>query len=105
MTIRFAPAHHCKPSDAVIIRWSGDAMLWTAANDNGPVAANDEALLTQALRHFGNHGLGAAKAAADSALASRADGDDAGFARWLSVCRVLDRRLADVVARAAASGA
>lgn len=94
MTIRFAPARHSNPFTAVVVRNSGEARVWNPANDNGPVAANDEALLADTLRHFGTHGLRAAQTAAQSALAARALGDETGFAHWRAVCRMLDSRLA-----------
>jgi hypothetical protein len=83
MTIRFVPAHHRKPSAAVVVRTSYEATAW-ATNDNGITAANDTAALGEALRHFSSHGMGAAQSAADKA-------------RWYSVCRVLDRRLAQTL--------
>ncbi len=73
------------------------------ANDNGLDAANDDALLLEfALRHFAENGLCAARRASDEALSAHAAGDGDGFDWWLSVCRMLDRRMADAVAAKAA---
>jgi hypothetical protein len=97
MTIRFVPARHRNPFASVVVRPSGNAGYWSAANDNGPVSSNDGATLAHALRHFASHRMNAAKVAADNARAAHASRDIEGFAHWLSVCRVLDRRLAAAV--------
>ena len=94
MTIRFASSPKSNPISGMVLRGS---LMWetrSPANDNGPPPANDEALLVETLRHFGNHGLHAAEMAAKSARSAREAGDEAAFANWLSVCRLLDRRLA-----------
>lgn len=94
MTIRFVPARHRNPFTAMVVRTSGDAGYWSAANDNGAASATDDAALAYALRHFASHRMNAASVAADNARAANASGDAAGFTHWLTVCRVLDRRLA-----------
>lgn len=94
MTIRFASARQSNPIAGRVVRGLRDPDGPGAANDNGPPPANDEALLVETLRHFGHHGLRAAEMAALSARSAREAGDHAGYATWLSVCRMLDRRLA-----------
>lgn len=72
------------------------------ANDNPPPqqdgAASQQALHA-ALRLFAEHGLGAAAEACRRAEQARAGNDDAEFARWYTICRVLDRRLARTLRR------
>lgn len=100
MTIRFAAA---KPVyNPVIARIMGGSPYARAANDNIIGICNDR-LLRAALRHFADHGLGAAENA--RALAEQAffAGNDEDYRWWLSICRTLDRRMADAVA--ARSGA
>lgn len=69
-----------------------------AANDNGEGAAaarlaNDQ-LLRAALRHFAEHGLGAAREARAQAEKAFFDGDRQAYDWWLGITRTLDRRLA-----------
>lgn len=95
MTIRFAaanPEHNPLIARALIM----PARRW-AANDNIPGVCNDT-LLKAALRHFAEHGLGAAEHA--RALAERAffTGDRDDYRWWLDICRTLDRRMAEAVA-------
>lgn len=99
MSVRFVPARRRNPFIAVVRRNMTGGRVWTAANDNPPLAANDETLLADTLRHFGSHGLQAAAVAADEARAAKRRGDEAGHARWLAICGLLDRRLADAVRR------
>ncbi|GGB95875.1 hypothetical protein GCM10011494_12940 [Novosphingobium endophyticum] len=78
------------------------------ANPQAPLplpmqAANDQLLLAEALRHFARHGLSAAAHARAKAEAARAADDDEGCTWWLSICRQLDRRMADAFARKIAS--
>jgi hypothetical protein len=68
--------------------------LATAANDNVLKERDTEELLNAALRHFGAHGLGAARTARDEAASALANGDSHGYERWLGICRALDKRLA-----------
>lgn len=102
MTVRFVPARRRNPCNAVVRRNMARTRVWTAANDNLPLAANDEqALLADSLRHFGSHGLNSAQVAADKARAARIAADDDAFAHWLSICQMFDRRLAEAVRRIA----
>ena len=68
-----------------------------AANDNGRYKAaqvpNDQ-MLQAALRHFAEHGLGAARAARAKAEEAFFAGDRAAYDWWLGITRALDRRLA-----------
>jgi hypothetical protein len=66
-------------------------------------AANDQRLLTEALRHFARHGLSAAAHARSRAEAARSARDEEAFHWWISICRQLDRRMADAYARNIAS--
>jgi len=64
-----------------------------AANDNGYLETSDR-LLHAALRHFSEHGLGAAREARDQAERAFFAGDRQSYDWWLAVCRTLDRRMA-----------
>jgi hypothetical protein len=100
MTVRFAPSRRHNPLMAVVRRNMRSARVWTAANDNLPPAANDQELLAETLRHFGSHGLQSAQVAAERARTARGQGDETGFARWLSICGMLDPRMAEAIRRA-----
>ena len=51
-------------------------------------------MLRAALRHFADHGLGAARAAREQAEQAFFAGDRQSYDWWLGVTRALDRRLA-----------
>ena len=68
------------------------------ANDNGYAVRTDQ-LLHAALRHFAEHGLGAAKEARAQAEAAFFAGDRDAYDWWLGICRALDKRLADNCAK------
>jgi hypothetical protein len=77
-------------------------------NDNGGCAnANPlgDRVLRAALRHFAEHGLGAARIARAQAEAALGAGDSEGFDWWLGITRTLDRRLARSLARSLSSEA
>ncbi len=57
-------------------------------------APADERILRAALRHFAEHGLGAARAARAQAEAAFFAGDRQAYDWWLGITRTLDRRLA-----------
>ena len=101
MTVRFVPARRRNPSMAVVRRDLTSARVWTAANDNAalPRAANYEALLADTLRHFGNHGFNSAQVAGQMARAAHCEGDESDFTRWLTICSMFDRRLAETIRR------
>lgn len=70
-----------------------------------PVAANDNeagttqgCLLHAALRHFAEHGLGAAELAHQRAEQAFFSGDSKEYRYWLEICRALDRRMAERIA-------
>ena len=75
-----------------------------AANDNAlgseRLAANDQ-LLRAALRHFAEHGLGAARQARAQAEQAFFSGDRQAYDWWLGITRTLDRRLAAEAAQLA----
>lgn len=91
MTIHFSVARSSQAGQALCIPIAHLPLL--PANDNGPEPAND-VLLRMALRHFGKHGLGASRLAADQARHAHANGDGDSARHWLEICRALDRRLA-----------
>jgi len=68
--------------------------------DNGATgfAASDK-MLRAALRHFAEHGLGAAREARARAEQAFFDGDRPAYDWWLGITRTLDRRLANETAR------
>ena len=86
MTIHFAASR--TPSSSPLLR---------AANDNTLVRPND-GLLRDALKHFAEHGLGAAEAAQSNAEDAFFAGDREEYRRWSEICRTLDRRMAAAMA-------
>ncbi len=56
-------------------------------------------MLRAALRHFAEHGLGAAREARSRAEYAFFEGDRAAYDWWLGITRTLDRRLANEAAR------
>lgn len=67
-----------------------------AANDN-EAEVLEGGLLRAALRHFAEHGLGAAELAQQQAERAFFAGDTKEYRHWLDICRALDRRLANAV--------
>lgn len=113
MTIRFAAAWGgATPS---ITRALCPSAPLGAANDNRRTMAlhdtasartriratpqHDPHLLSEALRHFGRFGLGAAAKARSEAEQADKRGDAEAREHWLSICRHLDRRMAAACAR------
>ena len=99
MSVRFAPARN----PARLTGWYAQARglvhlaQVSAANDDGDDALPQptfDPLLTDALRHFAVHGLGAVNAALDEAEHARAAGKDAARVRWLAIAGMFDRRRA-----------
>ena len=95
MTTHFAPAQStiCSP----VARALNQIAIASAANDNGH--ANDanvptDQMLRAALRHFAEHGLGAARSARMQAEQAFFAGDQDMYEWWLGITRTLDRRLA-----------
>lgn len=70
-----------------------DLPLAAAANDNEAELVHD-GLLHAALRHFAEHGLGAAELAQQRAELAFFAGNRKEYRYWLDICRALDRRLA-----------
>ena len=98
MTVTFAAAR--SPAHSPVARALARKALDRAANDNGGMQAKDDLMLHAALRHFAEHGLGAARAARRQAEAAFFAGDRQTYDWWLGVCRTLDRRLAEQLVRA-----
>lgn len=98
MMFHFAAAR--STANSPIARALARKALLRAANDN-PRAANDDGrrgphdhMLHAALRHFAEHGIGAAHEARKQAEQAFFSGDRESYDWWLTVCRALDRRLA-----------
>lgn len=96
MPVRFAAARHTTRSP--IARALARKAVERAANDNRD-GMTDDRLLHAALRHFARHGLGAAREAQAQAQKAFFAGDRQSYDWWLAICRTLDRRLADELAR------
>ena len=92
MTIRLAAAP--LRFNTVITRRIEHKLSLRAANDNAMPAASNR-MISEALRHFAAHGLNAAQRAHDNALVANAANDSESFDWWVSICRTLDRRMAD----------
>jgi len=93
MPIHFAAAR--SPLSALVSPARGTRIVGRAANDNGTFGHSDE--LRAALKHFAEHGLGAATVARQNAEHAFFRGDRQGYLRWLGICRTLDRRMASVL--------
>ncbi len=91
MTIHFAAAR--TPACSPIARALAKRATSRAANDNGGLVPNDD-VLKAALRHFGEHGLSAARVARSNAKDAFFAGDKQAYNWWLSITRTLDKRLA-----------
>lgn len=90
MTMRFAAARIAAASP--VARALSRRAPGAPANDNG--IEPDDHLLHAALRHFAQHGLGAARDAHQRAEAAFFAGERESYRWWLGVCRTLDKRLA-----------
>lgn len=99
MSIRFAAARSpgrlpaCLPIARALARRSVERAANDNDNDKGDAAQSDK-LLHAALRHFAEHGLGAARAARAQAEHAFFAGDRQAYDWWLAVTRTLDQRLA-----------
>ncbi|MAC59807.1 MAG: hypothetical protein CMH85_16385 [Novosphingobium sp.] len=112
MTIRFAAAWG--GATPAITRALCPSAPLGAANDNRRTMAlhdaacartriratpqHDPHLLSEALRHFGRFGLGAAAQARSEAEQADRRGDREAREHWLAICRHLDRRMATACA-------
>ena len=95
MTIHFAAAQNAEHSPVARVLRCPE--LQTAANENSPAGGKEapsDMMLRAALRHFAQHGLGAARAARAKAEDAFFAGDREAYDWWLGVTRTLDRRLA-----------
>ncbi|AOL23206.1 hypothetical protein Ga0102493_112189 [Erythrobacter litoralis] len=114
MTIHFAAASGTAhaPAAAPIARGLARRARARAANDNlmgtnghargsARNRAPSEEILRAALKHFAEHGLGAARTARVRAEAAFFAGDRQAYDHWLEITRTLDRRLAAQVAAGA----
>ena len=114
MPIRFAAANvpgrapaYSSIAKALVVR-----AIERVANDNG-LSSQDNALvelsndqmLRAALRHFAQHGLGAARVARAQAEKAFFEGDRQAYDWWLGITRTLDRRMALVAVKLAPHGA
>lgn len=93
MTIRFAAAYS---SESTVVVRALTTTVRPAANDNVAGFPRD-LVLRAALKHFAEHGLGAAEQAYNNAEAAFFAGNRDEYRHWLAICRVLDRRMADAV--------
>lgn len=94
MPIHFAGSR--RPARSGLVRCLSRPAWVYAQNDNGEgdgAALIDTPLLRATLEHFAAHGLAAADEAFARADAARAAGDGAAQHHWMTVCRMLDRRL------------
>jgi hypothetical protein len=95
MTITFAASR--SPASSPLLRAAISGVPMRAANDNMQ-QRSDDALLKSALRHFAEHGLGAAEQARINAEQAFFAGDRDAYRRWIDICRTLDRRMAATIA-------
>ena len=93
MPVSFAPAR--SPARSPIVRALAPRPLGVPANDDADRIGASEETLHAALRYFAVHGLGAARAAQAEAERALLGGDPSGADAWLTICRTLDKRLAD----------
>jgi len=93
MAIRFAPARDRDILARTVSRRANLHPRTRAANDNA-YPADDQTLLIETLRHFAVHGLGSAEQAKSKAMFAAQTGDQISCQRWLSICGMLDKRMA-----------
>ena len=94
MPVHFAAA--CSNQFSAIGRLRPARTPLDAANDNGG-GIGGERLLKAALRHFSEHGLGAAERARENAEAAFFVGNREEYRWWMAICTALDRRMAAAV--------
>lgn len=95
MTIRFAAA--MRGENPIISRAFSASIHLRASNDDYHGISSDK-LMQATLRHFAHHGLSAARRAKESAETAWLAKDFESCTFWLSICRALDRRMADALA-------
>ena len=111
MALHFAPTQYPAKSSTLVHGQSASASRFAqamagramqrVANDNGLQAGPtsvaptaEDPILRAALRHFAQHGLGAAKEARIEAEKAFFNDDRRGYDWWLGITRALDKRLA-----------
>jgi hypothetical protein len=99
MTLHFAPARTIARSS--LARAFARRAIARAANDNDDAAQakTHDQMLHAALRHFAEHGLGAAREARKQAEQAFFAGDRQSYDWWFGICRTLDRRMAEEMTR------
>jgi len=92
MTIHIAAVStaSCSPIAPALI----ERAVELVANDNDAASPSTDQALHAALRHFSEHGLGAAREARTKAEEAFFAGDLEAYDWWLEITRTLDRRLA-----------
>lgn len=109
LPLRFAKAgrRSVLAVDPVQVRRMTERATARAANDNQRIRVDmfapqpvSEHVLHAALRHFAQHGLGAAREAHALAETALLAGDRQTYDWWLGITRTLDRRLAAETERA-----
>ncbi|MEZ5694964.1 MAG: hypothetical protein R3E18_00605 [Sphingomonadaceae bacterium] len=96
MPVNFAASR--TPGSSPLARAMTRGVVACPANDNDG-GGQDDRLLHAALRHFAEHGLGAAQEARLQAKQAFFTGDRERYDWWLGVCRTLDRRMANRLER------
>jgi hypothetical protein len=86
-------APNCTQASNLLLRFATCPSPGQACNDNGRLETSDR-LLHAALRHFAEHGLGAAREAREQAEKAFFAGDRKAYDWWIAICRALDRRIA-----------
>ena len=101
MTLHFAAARSAVRSP--VARALARRSISRAANDNVTAADHQghDQMLHAALRHFAEHGLGAAQEARKLAETAFFAGDRRTYDWWIGICRTLDRRMAEELERRA----
>lgn len=106
MPLHFAAARSTARSP--IARALAKKAYQRAANDNGdaaPAKSSFDATMRGALKHFAEHGLGSARVARREAEKAHRSGDTETYDWWLGICRSLDPRMAEMIARNTGSDA
>ncbi|MHA6333233.1 hypothetical protein ACXYL9_06065 [Qipengyuania sp. CAU 1752] len=99
MTLHFAAARTVTRSP--LARAFTRRSIARAANDNTcpEEKQGHDVMLQSALRHFAQHGMGAALEARSQAEQAFFAGDRQSYDWWLGICRTLDRRMAEELDR------
>lgn len=94
MPVHFAAARCAARSP--LARIFTRAPIGKPANDNGEAAATPliDCRTREALLHFAEHGLDAARVAAERACDAAANEDTEAYERWIAVCDTLDSSMA-----------